>query len=59
MIAKKFIEYIENNKLQDYELCFMTNYIEQIGFISYDELDVADIGYSAKMIILSGKAENE
>lgn len=57
MKAKELIEQIKKQELEDFEIHFMTNYIDKntFGYLSYDNLQINDIGYSDKIILLGDK----
>jgi hypothetical protein len=57
MKCKEFIEYIERNEFEDFDLEFITDYIDKgtFGYATYRNLHVADVGYGDKVVLLANK----
>jgi len=57
MKGKEIIEIIKKDKLEEYEICFITDWVDakDNGYISYENICICDIGVSDKEILLSGE----
>lgn len=57
MKGKKMIEIIKKDKLEEYEINFITDWTDSKdnGYISYENLRVVDVSVSEKEVLLTGE----